>query len=510
MMELSSGSFISRSIRSSLGDGGKRTIKTFLEFSDTNQGDSNVIVSLTKKFTGFILNLGTGIIKWGLSRISFQGVFTWLISTTTRIVQFDWNQSDTDIQELQRSNNLATVSQWGSAVGAGLGWLTGIAVGYGIGSIMPVIGGGVLAKALAGSVTKEALEEMKYYLIGAITSSAGNAMNNQILNGYMKFRRMVKGLPDSVLDPIFGETGIKWIREVWGSESAPIFTISQAVEDDIERISNPYIRTFVESGVDEFFESFIESGYIIAMGLDDAYSQYRMSSNSPTPNTPRAIKFYPDSDDSQYYQYSGLESEIKTEIEGLVSDTRILGSRELGEWVGQPAIDYIRAVPHRRKATIIYKSIPGKGFYNPDGTKARTATYAIPDLDAAISWQKLKTATLPYNWGHWRATANLDNGRQMAIYGASKTEALEKLKDLISLSTAEITSLSCTEELDRNPKRRKEITRMYPYKMKLLVRRYDPDGSSYVDEHGNSYTESTDSIDLWRDDEPENYDGLLI
>lgn len=133
------------------------------------------------------------------------------------------------------------------------------------------------------------------------------------------------------------------------------------------------------------------------------------------------------------------------------------------------------------------------------------ATYTIPDPKTNLSWQRIKRAAKAYNWGRFRCTANLDNGRQMAVYGASPVEAEEKLRELLDLSTAEIVTLSVTEEKDRNPKLKKDMTRLYPATGTMLVRRPSLDTVGRTDLDGNTWDEEHIRFDLWMDEEPEEF-----
>jgi hypothetical protein len=69
-----------------------------------------------------------------------------------------------------------------------------------------------------------------------------------------------------------------------------------------------------------------------------------------------------------------------------------------------------------------------------------------------VTWADLKAFVKPYNWGEWRATANLKSGRQMAIYGANAQEAENTLERLLRLSTDEIVTLTTSQEKRRNIK----------------------------------------------------------
>lgn len=508
-MEITKSSLVSRAVRGSIGL--FRTINTTLEFSDVEQGTGNPIVSTLERLAGFLTGKALDLVKWGIKRLSFTAVFSWIVNKVQQLAIFDWNMTDLELKAQQKANNMMTVTRWGAAVGAGLGWLTGVGVGYGLGLTMPVIGGGLLAKTLAGQVTAEGLEEMRYYMVSAITGTMGSATNNAVLSGYMSFRRFLKNADRGLLNSILGEKTATWVKDVWGEEGSPTYTIADSIEESIEGIPNDFVRNFTQAALEEYVESFIESGYIIAMGLDDAYAQHKLQKLSPTPTAPRAIKVYPDvHEKKEYFYISGTEENVREQAEELITQSRVIGNREIGDWVGQTFDDYTRAMPHKRKATIIFKSIEGKAWYTPYREKAKQCTFNIPDLKPSISWQTLKTVCKPFNWGPHRATAFLDNGRQTAIYGASKHEAIDKLKELMQLSTASIVRLSTTDEEERPVHMRKYATRMYPFKMKLLVRKYDPDGSSYFDADGKPYTSTKDFVYLYHDTEPDDFADLLL
>ncbi|MEH1795873.1 MULTISPECIES: hypothetical protein [unclassified Nostoc] len=80
----------------------------------------------------------------------------------------------------------------------------------------------------------------------------------------------------------------------------------------------------------------------------------------------------------------------------------------------------------------------------------------------ATAYEQIKEVCRPFTWGKFRCTAFLDNGRQMAIYAASKEESEEVMGLLITLSTAQIIRMSVTEELKVNANLLKVATRVYP------------------------------------------------
>lgn len=98
--------------------------------------------------------------------------------------------------------------------------------------------------------------------------------------------------------------------------------------------------------------------------------------------------------------------------------------------------------------------------------------------------------------------ANLKNGRQMAVYGASPSEAESTLRKLLTLSTTEILTLSITEEKDRNIKLKKDTIRVFPAYATLLTRQTDGTDPDYVDLEGTGYANFTQKLEMYHDVEP--------
>lgn len=509
-LSISVKSLASRAVREVVGEKGTRIIDTSLAFSEADQGPTGIVgrvLAAGKKLAGWFAGGALDLIKWGLDRINFSRIWGWIVATTSRLAVFDWNATNAEISRLQEQNTNSLFAVWGSAVGAGLGWLTGIGVGYGLGLAVPVIGGATLARTIAGATTAEAIDEIQGVLRAAFSQTVEVAANNTILEGYKRLRGLMKRVPRSFYQTLGGDYIADFVKEEWGQEGAPQLTIAGEVETAIESIGSDKLRAFVENAVEEYLDSFVESGYIIAQELDAAYAQSKMLNDRQGGTASRAVTIVPDASVPHEKLYvEGTESEVKERVAQTISNLRVLGHRDLGEIVGQPVGEYLRAQPHRRKATVIFKSLDGRATRDPNGDRARQVTYTIPDLERILTWNEIKRAVRPYNWGEWRATANLNNGRQMAVYGASAVEAEDKLRDLLELSTADIVTLSISQEKDRDFRVKKRVTRMYPYKMKLLVRRFDPDGSSYIDADGNAYSDFNYVIPLWPDEEPPEFD----
>lgn len=90
----------------------------------------------------------------------------------------------------------------------------------------------------------------------------------------------------------------------------------------------------------------------------------------------------------------------------------------------------------------------------------------------------------------------------MAVHGATASEAEQKLRELLTLSSLDILTLSVTEELDRNTRLKKEPRLMYPAFATLLIRRSTAERVGRTDLSGENFNEERIRIDLWTSSAP--------
>ncbi|NJM22603.1 MAG: hypothetical protein HC907_29795 [Richelia sp. SM1_7_0] len=72
-----------------------------------------------------------------------------------------------------------------------------------------------------------------------------------------------------------------------------------------------------------------------------------------------------------------------------------------------------------------------------------------------------------YMWGRFRCTVNLSNSRQLAVYGATKAEAENRMDEILKVIEPKELTRSITEEEKRGQRKDgkplfKESTRVYP------------------------------------------------
>ncbi|MGB3492811.1 MAG: hypothetical protein WBA57_08785 [Elainellaceae cyanobacterium] len=452
------------------------------------------IVGIGRRVVGFLINV-VRTITW-----SFTRAFSWLLARYNELISFNFNASDAEINGLIRQNNIALASQWGSVAGSATGWISAGVLGAGIGFIMPVIGGALLSSVIAGNVSREGLEEIGANLAQAVNQSGVTLLQNSLLAQLKNTRAFLKSRP-GVAEFFLGEERATRLLEYWGAPGGEAWSIAGAFEETIELIENDTARAFADAFFDEFGDSFIEGGYIIAGTLDEMWAANKRQKKENLGEF-REVIVRPDREVDERIYMAGYTNTLMPAIATTLANHQMLFNRDVGEIVGQPAFDWYRANIQRRKLTVEFIDKDGPPMRHTNGDRVRRATYSIPDVRAGVDWARIKRAARTYTWGKFRAVAKLDNGRQMAVYGATPEGARDKLEDLLELSTAEVISMNISEEVERNITLRKTPTQMWPYRATLLVRRGSADRTGRTDLQGNTFDEEILKFYLWPDTEP--------
>lgn len=489
-LNLSRNAFRSRIVRQLVGE---RTIDLFTSLTQPepaqgggNQGGGGAlgffrnVFNIGSRLTGFLIQSVLNFGGWLL-----RNLWDILVTAYYEFVNFDWNQTDASIRQQIQGNENAIASALGSLAGTGLVWTSAVLLAGGLTFKFPVIAGQV-----ALSLAEEGGEEIRAQIAAFLSVAAQSTASNFILGGFLTLRRL----------RLFGLAPINDQREPW--------TIAEAIEERIEQIPDSRLRAFVESFLESVEESIIEAGYVVSYTLEDIYQANRMAVNN-TFGTERALRIIPDErTEQESIVISGPQTFVQQQTQSVIATHQLIHNRDVGLIVGQPAEDWMKAGVQRRKLTIVFKSKERPPWIVPGGRKAKEITVTVPEVERGLTWQELKTAARKFTWGRYRATANLDNGRQMAIYGATEQEAETKLRELKTLTLANIVTLSVTEEKDRNPNLRKEATEMWPAYATLLIRRPTTDPTGRTDLQGNTYNQETIRIDLWPESEPPNLPPL--
>lgn len=440
------------------------------------------------------------------AEIPYTKVFSGFVSAGQRISNFDFNKTDEQLKEELKNYNIVLASSLGALAGRSIG--KGLAIGgAGLAGItVPKISSTALAKRLVEASTENAKEEILEEVQNVFNVTKSLIGNRILIEGYMKFRSFLKKQPIFVLERFFEPEIADYIKNKWGAEGSEPLILSETIEEKIESISNPMIRAFVEEGTEEFFDSFIESGFIIAQELDTAFAEFQLKSSQAEQTI--EIQTIADEPNSEKLIVSGTEQDnLIDTAQVALNNWRILQSRDVGHIVTR-SVEVIRNNPQGRRLEITYRSKPFPPFVNEDGSPALEATLSIPNVKRFLSFDQIKR-TLKYNpqvashiYGNSSITLKFTKNRKLWLkFNSLNTskETMQRYVEEIAELTQEVTyKISCSDVLEQPARNKVETLGLYPVEARL-IRRND---LLLEGRNANSVPQSSYPFSLWLDNPP--------
>jgi hypothetical protein len=167
---------------------------------------------------------------------------------------------------------------------------------------------------------------------------------------------------------------------------------------------------------------------------------------------------------------------------------QMLDNRDVGVLInGGPTDEYITPGVQERSLLIEFREKTSPPWRMPSGKRARCREITIPDVKRGLTWEEIKLAAKQYTSGQRLVTARLNNGRQMQCYASSENEGIQKIKELLKLSTAEIWPNGARDSgyIDPTPTRRSLPYIVYPCKAVLVWKKRAADLEGREDIAGN-------------------------
>ncbi len=175
-------------------------------------------------------------------------------------------------------------------------------------------------------------------------------------------------------------------------------------------------------------------------------------------------------------------------------------------------------MPLALRAKIKLFSVSEPPYVSTKGKRVTEVTVSIPDISRnKLDWERIKTAcggANGYLWGRFKATAQLSNGRPFVVYGSTADQAENNLKRFLTLSTAEIVTISVTEELKEgarltNPRLQKEATRVYPAYITIVNRDLQLATDRGKPTKKGNYKDRSTRIELWGSRKPSDFEAVI-
>lgn len=212
---------------------------------------------------------------------SIGAIYAYSLRTTQYVWNFNWQISDKELDQQLKNKLDALYGMLGGLAGSTLGYLVcgalpGVAAfAFNPAAARVILGGkGPDGKFEPGTLTEEASDEVRAQL-ASLTNGAFQALTNaQILRSFQGIRRWLKRPGTPFYEILKASMGKDF--EKWGEEGRPAWSFAIATEERIEKIKDPRLRNFTEEFVENFADSCIESGYIVADGISTAMAAQKL------------------------------------------------------------------------------------------------------------------------------------------------------------------------------------------------------------------------------------------
>jgi hypothetical protein len=473
---------------------GVEVLRKIGNLTKTQKKPGNPLAGLWNGASAF-LGFGLQVLKF--IGFSISDAVGWIFNTAAAIWRFDWNATDTQIKSSLENDSVRLAQIWGRFFGNATGWIVGIGVGYGVALACPVIGGAMLANAVALATLKEGLDETGQALKAAIIQSLDIGVKQAALTGYMNFRALLKKAPKSALEAVYGKDGAKFIQETWGRESSTSMSMSKSLEEFIDRGTggNKAAKAFWEEYAEEAWDGFTEAGFVIAAELDGALSQAKLAQEQILGEA-RTVEVKLDKQSEEVVHFVNVPQNVLIpQIQQSINQYRVIAGKDIGEFCGAPVIEQIK-LEHQLRVLKIQFCEYQKPPFSRKGEHGKRTTIGIPDAKPGVKWSDLKAAMKHYTSGsHW-VTAQLANGRQMCGWFSSFAEGKRVIRALAQLSSKRLDESTFRCSVGEGDPASRKTKQMFPVGATLLYpKRQNGDRTKPLGK--------TQRIDLWMDTEPE-------
>lgn len=273
---ISFASLASRAIR--LGATSGSGIRRFARNGTEEGGGGNLITKLWNGLNRF----GGSLMAATMSALGTVFQFSWAaiwglcVSASQFIWNFNWNASDADLDSQINSSFNALGGTLGATVGNALGWLAcGAVPGAIIASFNEPMGLYILEK-----VGEEAIDEIAGNLATLIKQTATSTMRAASVWSYKNIRTLWRK-PDSQLKRELLASGadVNKVNQAMAERNKP-WSFAKTTEDFVDKIPNTFLKNFTEELIEEFADSCIEAGYVVAGSADSYLAMQRLANEN--------------------------------------------------------------------------------------------------------------------------------------------------------------------------------------------------------------------------------------
>jgi hypothetical protein len=221
-------------------------------------GASSVLANLGSRAI-YLLGHPGALASRLIAGITTGAIMRWCAGQAMRLVNFNWNETDTQLDAKVKSAEKTLWSLGGGTLGTLLGTaFCGVVPGASIVRI------NAAKLAAIKEVNQELYEEAMPAVRNLVMATLRVGSTKTFISVYKNARRVLKSFSPALKKiPFIGETISSWI-EKWGAPDSKPWSINIGVQAVIKTIKDENIQQFFEELWEEFLESCTESVFVLS------------------------------------------------------------------------------------------------------------------------------------------------------------------------------------------------------------------------------------------------------
>ena len=267
----------SRIARLEIGNGGvrKMTNTAIAKFIGTGGGLKKFLGVGLLRFSGFLVGEVFNFLLAGIT-INFTSLWGLIVREVGFLWTFDWNKPDEKIWEEIKSEKKAVAGIAAYGVGN--------ALGYAVCGVLPSATiyrfNDALALHIFETLGETALFDVAANVAITIQMASQVAAHAAFAYAFVNVRSLLKPENNELLTKLTsrGKMSKEEIKKALEERDKP-WTFAKKFNEKVETIENKTVQELVKQGVQGFTQSCIQSGYVVAGGLDSFLASAKKANN---------------------------------------------------------------------------------------------------------------------------------------------------------------------------------------------------------------------------------------
>jgi hypothetical protein len=408
-----------------------------------------------------------------------------VMGSVLQLYMFDWAQTDEQIKEQIKSNDLAVLSSLGRLTADGVIRFAGLGATKSAKHRYPQLDPHALA-----ALEEDQRDEFIQTLRGSFIAIRSSVMNNTFLNNYMSGRHMLGWDGTKKSDP--------WI-------------LSKKVEDIAQNQKTPEMKAYLTGLVNQAEDAIFDIAFLACNTVQSTYELTRLATKAAAgPN--RVVKFTMDKDAPEEYTWVyGPQQNVINAIETAKIEGAVIASKDVGQIVQMGMDKVIRPEKNERLITVYFYSGVNGATTTPDGKRSKKAQFQISNLKLSADWDKFKAIFVPFESGNYKVVAHLDDGHQLQGNFVTESEGRSYLTSLAQLCNGDIVNWT-TIEPNSDPKRRSSPARMTVSTATIRISKKTANEAekTIIDRKGQYWKVKSRKLALRKPTKPEGIDEWIL